>query len=719
MQESNIRLLKAGVPGAAENTPAPETPEHALREGEARFRTLAELSSDWYWEQDENFRFTYLSRGILHKAGSKPENSIGKTRWELPNIIMSDEEWAAHKATLHAHKPFYDLTFKRFGDDGSLHYVCISGRPIFDEQGKFKGYCGIARDITEDVKATRALRESEARFRDLTSLSSDWYWEQDENFRFTLMSGGEQGKTGRDLDETLGKTRRELPGIVLSAEEWVAHRAVLDARQPFHDFTYKRLRSDGSLMYVSISGRPIFDENGVFKGYRGIGKDITERVVAAERIQYVAYHDGLTDLPNRIMFSEVLSHAVGQAKRHNRNLALLFVDLDRFKNINDMLGHAAGDDLLKEVSARIKASIRSSDVVARLGGDEFVVLLEDIHEQKNVVKVVRKLLSSLNEPLTMHSQEFRVTASIGVTMFPHDAQDEPTLMRNADMAMYRAKEEGRNTFQFFSGDMMDTHSFERLALESSLRRALERQEFRVHYQAKVDAKTRAITGVEALVRWQHPELGLVPPSRFIPIAEETGLIVPIGRWVLQEACRQNKAWQDAGMPAVRIAVNLSARQFTDKGLLKEVRSILADSGLSPSLLELEITESMVMRDLPKALEILTALKRLGVWLAIDDFGTGYSSLSSVKRFPIDVIKVDRSFIRDIPEDSDDKALTEAIIRMAKSLSLTVVAEGVETKEQVAFLQRHACDEFQGYYFSKPIPAEDFARLLQRNLPVAA
>jgi EAL domain-containing protein (putative c-di-GMP-specific phosphodiesterase class I) len=241
----------------------------------------------------------------------------------------------------------------------------------------------------------------------------------------------------------------------------------------------------------------------------------------------------------------------------------------------------------------------------------------------------------------------------------------------------------------------------------------------VHYQAKVDAKTRAITGVEALVRWQHPELGLVPPSRFIPIAEETGLIVPIGRWVLQEACRQNKAWQDAGMPAVRIAVNLSARQFTDKGLLKEVRSILADSGLSPSLLELEITESMVMRDLPKALEILTALKRLGVWLAIDDFGTGYSSLSSVKRFPIDVIKVDRSFIRDIPEDSDDKALTEAIIRMAKSLSLTVVAEGVETKEQVAFLQRHACDEFQGYYFSKPIPAEDFARLLQRNLPAAA
>jgi diguanylate cyclase (GGDEF)-like protein/PAS domain S-box-containing protein len=713
MRAGNVISLAAGT---ADRSVTSEVAERAIGEGEAiRFRTLADLSSDWYWEQDENFRFTYVSGGILHKAGSLPENSIGKTRWELPNIVMSDAEWAAHKATLYAHEPFQDLTFKRFGDDGSLHYIRISGRPVFDGQEKFRGYRGIARDVTEEVEANLALRESEARFRDLTSLSSDWYWEQDENFRFTLMSGGEQGKTGRDLNETLGKTRWELAGIEVPAEEWAAHRALLEAHRPFHDFTYKRLRPDGSVMFISISGLPIFDEAGVFKGYRGIGKDITERVVASERIQYVAYHDGLTDLPNRIMFSEVLNHAVGQARRHHRSLALLFVDLDRFKSINDMLGHAAGDDLLKQVSARIKASTRSSDVVARLGGDEFVVLLEDIREQKNVVKVARKILSSLNQPLTVHGQELRVTASVGATMFPEDARDEPSLMRNADMAMYRAKEDGRNTFRLFSGDMMDTHSFERLAFETSLRRALERQEFQLHYQAKINAKTGAVSGVEALVRWQHPELGLVPPGRFIPIAEETGLIVPIGRWVLAEACRQSRAWQGAGMPPVRVAVNLSARQFADKALVKDVRSVLAQSGLSPSLLELEITESMVMRDLPKALEVLTALKRLGVWLAIDDFGTGYSSLSSVKRFPIDVIKVDRSFIRDIPQDSDDKALTEAIIRMAKSLSLTVVAEGVETKEQVDFLQQHACDEFQGYYFSKPVPAEDFSALLQANL----
>jgi diguanylate cyclase (GGDEF)-like protein len=396
-------------------------------------------------------------------------------------------------------------------------------------------------------------------------------------------------------------------------------------------------------------------------------------------------------------------------------MAVLFIDLDRFKNINDTLGHEAGDLLLQQVGTRLKDSLRQSDTVARLGGDEFVVLLEEVGERQVVATIAHKLLSSIIKPFNMLGQEFRVTASIGISTYPDDGQDEQTLMKNADIAMYRAKEEGKNNFQFHS-EQMDTHSFERLALESSLRRALERNEFELHYQAKMDLRTGQMTGMEALVRWAHPDLGMVSPAQFIPLAEETGLIVPIGKWVLRTACLQNKAWQDEGLPPLSVAVNLSARQFTDENLLPDIAAILNESGMDPGFLELEITESMVMHRVDKAVQILTELKKIGIRLAIDDFGTGYSSLSNLKRFPIDTIKVDRSFIRDIPGDAEDKALTKAIIAMGQTLSLTVTAEGVETQEQVDFLRQHSCNEFQGYYFNKPVPAEHFAQLMRTQMP---
>ena len=559
----------------------------ALRECKERFEELFKLSSDWYWEQDENFRFTYLSGGILDKAASRPENSIGKTRWELTNIIMSDEEWAAHKATLHAHKPFYDLTFKRMGDDGSLHYIQISGRPVFDALGKFKGY-------------------------------------------------------------------------------------------------------------------------------RGIAKDVTERIVAEERIQYLAYHDGLTTLPNRASFSQILNHGINRARRYNNGLAVLFIDLDRFKNINDTLGHEAGDALLQEVGKRLKDCVRQSDTVARLGGDEFVILLEDLSEPGWAATVAGKILSTIVKPFQMLGQEFRVTTSIGLSIYPEDGEDEQTLMKKADIAMYHAKEEGKNNFQFHS-ERMDTHSFERLALESSLRRALERDEFQVHYQPKTDLVTGQITGMEALIRWQHPDLGMVSPAQFIPIAEETGLIVPIGKWVLKTACLQNKAWQEEGLPPLSVAVNLSARQFTDENLLEDIASILEWTGMDPTFLELEITESIIMRNVDKAVRTLTKLKTLGIHFAIDDFGTGYSSLANLSQFPIDTLKVDRSFIRNLPGDAEDKALTGAIIAMGKSLNMTLVAKGVETQEQAEFLRTHACDQFQGYYFSRPVDKDKFGELLRSRV----
>ena len=443
-----------------------------------------------------------------------------------------------------------------------------------------------------------------------------------------------------------------------------------------------------------------------------------ERQRAQERIQYLATHDSLTELPNRVMFSQVLNLAINSARRYDRQFAVLFIDLDRFKIINDTLGHEAGDVLLQEMSRRVKDNLRSSDMVARLGGDEFVVLVQEVAEPEQIAIIVRKLLSAIIKPVVILEQECRVTASIGISLYPTDAQDEQSLMKNADLAMYLAKEEGKNNFQFYS-KKIKTQSLERLTLETSLRRAIEREEFFLHYQAKLDLRTGAITGVETLVRWQHPDLGVVSPLQFIPLAEETGLIVPIGKWVLKTACAQNVAWQRAGLSPVCMAVNLSPRQFSDENLLSDIASVLRETGMAPELLELEITESMVMGNIERAAKQLTAIKQMDVRLAIDDFGTGYSSLAQIKRFPIDTIKVDRSFIRDIQQNPEDRAITQAIIAMGKSLSLTIVAEGVETQEQQTFLRDHACDEMQGFYFSKPVAPDQFAELLRKHVPVAS
>ncbi len=440
-------------------------------------------------------------------------------------------------------------------------------------------------------------------------------------------------------------------------------------------------------------------------------QEVQERVRSEERIQYLAYHDSLTSLPNRSLFGQLLTHGISQALRYKKGLAVLFIDLDRFKNINDTLGHDAGDVLLQEVGKRLRLLLRASDAVARLGGDEFVVLLEELEDEKYVSVVAQKILSAIVKPFGTPGQEFHVTASIGISSYPKDGEDEKSLMKNAEVAMYRAKEQGKNNFQFYSAEL-NAHTFERLALEVNLRRALERNEFQVHYQPKVDIRSGHITGMEALIRWQHPDLGTVTPIQFIPLAEETGLIVPIGQWVLKTACMQIKAWQHDGLPPLSVAVNLSARQFSDVNLLHDITSTLAESGIDPALLELEITESMLMHDVEKAIGIMRALAAMGVRLAIDDFGTGYSSLSTLKRFPINTIKVDRSFIRDIAANAEDNAITGAIIAMGRSLSLTVVAEGVETAEQLDFLRAHACDEFQGFYCSKAVPAVEFLALLQ-------
>jgi diguanylate cyclase (GGDEF)-like protein len=440
-----------------------------------------------------------------------------------------------------------------------------------------------------------------------------------------------------------------------------------------------------------------------------------EKTRADARIEYLASHDSLTNLPNREMFNQLLYFAIEAAGRYERQFAVLFIDLDRFKIINDSLGHEAGDTLLVEVANRLRRELRSSDIVARLGGDEFVVILEQTAERGDIESITRKLLSAVSQPVLLSGRECHTTASIGIAMFPADGSDVHTLTKNADMAMYLAKEDGKNDFRFFT-KQVKMQSIERLTLETSLRRALERNEFSLHYQPKVDLATRQITGVEALLRWTHPERGLLPPAQFIPLAEETGLIVPIGRWVLKEACAQNMAWQRRGLRPVSMAVNLSPRQFVDEDLLQDIDEALVASGMSPVLLQLEVTESMVMRNVPRAIKVLDAVQSRGIRLAIDDFGTGYSSMSLMKQFPIDTIKIDRSFVRDLPDDSEDQAIAQAIISMGKALGMTVVAEGVETSEQETFLRGHGCDEMQGFLFSKPMPPGQLADLL-RSAPL--
>jgi diguanylate cyclase (GGDEF)-like protein len=451
----------------------------------------------------------------------------------------------------------------------------------------------------------------------------------------------------------------------------------------------------------------------VFLGliYYLVYREITVRRQTEEKLRIVATHDPLTALPNRTLLHERLSHALAKAQRHGRRLAVLLVDLDRFKHVNETLGHEAGDTLLKVAARRFYDCLRETDTMARQGGDEFVVLMDELSDREPITRVSQRILDAMVEPFVIEGQEIHITASIGISVYP---DDDRTLLRNADVALYRAKEKGRNNYQFYSAQI-DSYSRERLALEAGLRRALERDELSLHYQPKVDVAAGHICGMEALLRWQHPQMGQVAPDRFIPIAEESGLIRPIGAWVLKTACMQNRAWQRQGVPRFPVAVNLSPRQFAEESLLDDIKSALAESGLEGSDLELEITEGMVMNDPEQAISMLRRLKQLGIRVAIDDFGTGYSSLAYLKRFPIDSVKVDRSFVQDIPEDVNSMAIAQAIIAMAHSLRLRVVAEGVESEAQLAFLRGEGCDEIQGQYFSEARAASEISAIMRKTL----
>jgi len=976
--------------------------DEVLRESEERFRSLTELSSDWYWEQDENFRFTMVSDNLARRIGHAPGSIIGKTRWELPTLNMSEADWAAHRALLEAHQPFRDLQWHRQDQDGKVQIASISGKPFFDSEGRFLGYRGIGRDITESKRSEEALR----RFRTSMDMSDDMIFLVDrKTMRFIDVNEAVCRNLGYSREELLGMTteqilpipREELERaydemiasgvtqgmrshyrckdgstlpfesrrrVMRSGDSWIivatardvreriaqeealrksnerfdmavratndviwdwnlltdemwwnqnyrkvfghsrdtvetsiqswyqgihpddqgrviagVHRVIGSGGENWSD-EYRFRRQDGSYLHVldrgqiirDASGRavrmigamadissrkqaeerihnqamrqrliaefgqqafastdvedvlaravelvsvslkadfcgvleldqdrkqllmkaasgwpedlrsrpvhirpggrlefvlshrqplviedlpkderfpnsplltlgvrsgvqvPIFGTAGTYgilsahtRADRSFGQDeasflqsvanilavAIERKNAQDRLERLAQFDSLTGLPNRHLFHDRLLKTMAHARRSGEAMAVLFIDLDRFKLVNDTQGHSAGDKLLQEAAARLLQCVRSGDTVGRFGGDEFGAIVTGLAKPGDAGVVAQKVLDALAQPFKLDAHDTYVSASIGITLFPADGDNPEALVMNADTAMYRAKEQGRNTYQYFTREMNE-RALARVRMEAALRRAIEHKEFLLHYQPKVDLKTRFICGFEALLRWRHGDKGLVLPGEFVSILEDAGLIVQVGEWVLQEVCVQIRSWERDGLPVKPVTVNLSARQFQQKDFEATVRHILRDAGVDPSLVEFELTESLLMSDPEGSARTLRGLKDSGVKISVDDFGTGYSSLAYLKRFPIDALKIDHSFVRDITTDPEDAMITLAIIGLAHSLKLKVVAEGVETQEQLDLLAANGCDEIQGYHFSKPTTPEECARMLREN-----
>lgn len=646
--------------------------------------------------------------GNILEANQQGCNSLGYSREELSRMSVFDidptftkKHWQQHhKDMLAQGSRTIETQHKR--KDGSIFPVEITV-DYFEYEGKTLSY-SFVRDITERKRQENTLRKlSQVVEQSPTAviLTDPQGNIEYANPKFTQI-------TGYSLTEVHGKNPRLLKSGETSTEEYRDLWTTITAGKEWHGEFHNR-RKDGSLFWEHASISPVRNETGDISHFLAIKEDITDRKHYEEQLQHLATHDDLTGLANRALLQDRLEQSILFAKRSGRLVAALLLDLDRFKIINDSLGHSFGDKLLQIAADRLRDSVRGADTVARLGGDEFVILLAEVANEEDVGKVAKKILDRLTAPFQIADREITVTASLGISIYPQDGEDEETLIRNADIAMYQAKEEG-NSFRLYAPEM-NIVVHEAMEMETDLRRALDRGELLLHYQPKIDLDSGKITGAEALVRWQHPVRGMIAPGMFIPLAEETGLILPIGEWVLENICLQIKNWQTQGFPIVPIAANLSARQFRNDELVATIQRILQDTGLPPHLLELELTESMIMRNVQAAAETMQKLNALGVSLALDDFGTGYSSLNYLRRFPVDCLKIDRSFISDVADDPSAAAVATSIIAIAHSLGLQAVAEGVETEEQLEFLRQCACDSYQGYFCSAPLAVEEFTALL--------
>ena len=593
------------------------------------------------------------------------------------------------------------VELRNYRKDGSLFWNRLSIAPVTDHHGRVTHFIGIQEDITRQKADEERLRQSAAVF----ANTSEGMTVTDLAGNILEVNQAFSDITGYRRDEVLGQNPRLLQSGRHGPEFYQAMWTTLREAGHWRGEVWNR-RKNGEVYPEWLTLSTVYDEAGEPCNYIGVFADISSIKRSEEQLEYLAHHDPLTGLPNRLLFHARLEHAMEQTRRDATTLAVLFLDLDRFKSVNDLSGQAVGDRLLKEVAERLRGCVRLDDTIARIGGDEFVILLEHVGEPENAGAVARKILQGFGEPFQIEDRTQYLSASIGISIYPGDGEDVASLMRNADTAMYQVKEGDRQGYLYYTEEFTALAT-ERAALENELHRALTLNQLQVYYQPQVDQRSGTLTGAEALLRWQHPERGLISPAVFIPIAEESGLIGEIGSWVLATACAQAQTWLDLGLDFGRVSVNVAGPQIRHGDLVEVTRAALRESGLSPEHLELEVTEGFVMRRAEKAVEHMLGLRRLGVSLAIDDFGTGYSSLSYLKRLPIDRLKIDRSFVRDIPHDGDDAAIARAIIALAYSLGLEVIAEGVETSAQRHFLTEEGCYLAQGYLYARPLPADDF------------
>jgi len=689
----------------------------SLRTSEEVFRRAAMMAADLVHEYDRTGGriqwYGDVDRVLGCSPGEFPRTVEG---WE--KVIHPEDRGRVTSAALRhfqSGEPFFE-EYRVQTRDGRLMHWHHAGTLLPAAGGRPARSIGTISDISGRRQIEEALRVSERRYRALFERNLAGV------YRTTI--------EGRILDcnesfaRIFGYSSREEVlrqaawDFYIRPEDRQAAVAKLIERQSLTNYELCLRRKDASLVWVLQNENLVEGQDGLLSVIEGTIIDISERKRAEEQVKHLAFHDPLTNLPNRLLFNDRLTLAVAQAHRHNQRLAVLFLDLDRFKVINDSLGHSVGDELLRQVAERIQEHVREGDTVARLGGDEFTLLVPGITAEEDAAKIARKICEAIHDPFWIDGRELFVTTSVGVSVYPSDGHDSETLIRNADSAMYRAKEQGRDNYQLYT-PAMNAKAVERLSLESRLRQAVANEELELHFQPFIDLKTAELLGAEALLRWRHPELGLIPPGEFIPIAELSGLIVPIGEWVLRTACAEARKWHEKGFQGLTVSVNLSSRQFQQSDLVSQVTHALDETGLEPDKLDLEITESNAMQNAEHSINMLWGLKKQGVRISMDDFGTGYSSLNYLKRFPIDRIKLDQSFVRDLPSDKDDAAIAMAVIAMGRSLELAVIAEGVETEEQLAFLKGQNCDQLQGFLLSKPLPPEAFDRFLDESRDPAA
>ncbi|MBI5571803.1 MAG: EAL domain-containing protein [Desulfomonile tiedjei] len=700
VEERTVELLKANQKLRREIAQRCRA-ESSLQESKDTIEALLNATTDLVFLVDTNGTLLALNQPCAESFGKPREELLGKQVSDLLPSYAVPKTKRLLQEVIRAGKA---VRFEERIEKRIWHHSCY---PVPDADGTIVSIAVFSRDVTRRKLAEQRLKLAGK----ILVTTNEAIVVTDVHGNITEINDAFCKITGYSREEVIGKNPRIMQSGRHPREFFDQMWKVILETGQWHGEIWDR-RKNGEIYPKLLSISAVRSKQNRVTHYVGIFSDITKIKQTEQRLQYLAQYDPLTRLPNRLLFRDRLQQALLEANRNKSMVALMLLDLDRFKDINDTLGHKAGDDVLFGVAKRLTHCMRKSDTVARLGGDEFTLILPDVSDTMALAAIARKVIQSVAEPFHLPGREVFLTASVGISIFPVDGLEADRLLQNADMALYHGKELGRNTFQFFS-EQMNEQVLARSALEQDLRKAVEREEFEVYYQPKLAVRTGELTGVEALIRWQHPTRGLVRPDEFVALAEDTGLIVPIGEWMLRTACRQNKTWQDMGLPPIRVAVNVSARQLQREDLAATVMKILNETGLDPTYLELELTESLAMKDADATVRVFTALKTAGIHVTIDDFGTGHSSLAYLKRLPIDKLKIDKSFIRDITPDTDDEAIVKAIIAVAHSLKLNVIAEGVETKEQLEFLQLHDCNEWQGYFFSGPQPVDALTELLRQ------